>query len=383
MTTGSGLMKTTVFGAGGRRSRPNVEPGLKIRARELRADVAEALGVPTDVLLPMNPTVEYAPEMMANLARMCVARGQLIDDENTRCSLYVLALDLEQLSLEMHQDDLASSTRRLSECAEGLTRLRSLPTSYDLLDAACQEIASRCDFGRTVMSRVESGTWLPTTGFFADEDPSWFDDWVGEGIALHGSTPEARILTERMPAAVYDTGSAEVHREIIVESGQSTSYVVAPLVSAGQVVGFLHADHFPTERQVDDQDRDVLWAFAEGFTRMHERRVLMDRLEQQVTQVEKALGSALQAIGSDDHAVASGGAHTGAALASIDSLSALTAREMEVLQLIVAGASNREIAGTLVIALDTVKSHVKQILRKLGVTNRAQIIACAAGTAVA
>jgi DNA-binding NarL/FixJ family response regulator len=48
---------------------------------------------------------------------------------------------------------------------------------------------------------------------------------------------------------------------------------------------------------------------------------------------------------------------------------------------IVSGATNRAIASRLVIAEDTVKSHVKQILRKLGVTNRAQAIARAAGTA--
>lgn len=373
----------TVFDAGAQRVRQSIAPSLKMRARQLRADVAEALAVPTDVLLPLDLSVEYAPQTMADLARTCVARGQLIEDEEARRVLFVLALDLQQLSLEMHQDDLASSTRRLSECAEGLSRLRTLPTAHDLLEAACQEFARRCDFGRTVLSRVETGTWLPTTGYFAEDDASWFDDWVGEGIALHGSTPEARILTERMPAAVYDTGSADVHREIIVESGQSSSYVVAPLVSAGQVVGFLHADHFPSRRQVDDRDRDVLWAFAEGFTRIHERRVLMDRLAQQVTQVERVLGSALKGIGHDGDGAGGEDGHAPAALAGLESLSVLTAREIDVLQLIVAGASNREIAATLVIALDTVKSHVKQILRKLGVTNRAQIIACAAGTAVA
>lgn len=38
------------------------------------------------------------------------------------------------------------------------------------------------------------------------------------------------------------------------------------------------------------------------------------------------------------------------------------------------------ITARLFIAQDAVKSHVKQIFRKLGVANRAQVIACAAGT---
>ncbi len=50
--------------------------------------------------------------------------------------------------------------------------------------------------------------------------------------------------------------------------------------------------------------------------------------------------------------------------ALIDSLSA---REREVLQLMVRGLSRREIASTLYISLNTVRTHVKAILAKLGV----------------
>jgi len=50
----------------------------------------------------------------------------------------------------------------------------------------------------------------------------------------------------------------------------------------------------------------------------------------------------------------------------------LSAREMEVLALLAAGASNQEIAAHLVITLNTAKRHVKHILAKLAVTNRVQ-----------
>jgi DNA-binding NarL/FixJ family response regulator len=53
----------------------------------------------------------------------------------------------------------------------------------------------------------------------------------------------------------------------------------------------------------------------------------------------------------------------------------LTPREREVLSLIVSGQSNGAIAGRLVISEGTVKSHVKQILRKLGAVNRSEAIA--------
>jgi LuxR family transcriptional regulator, maltose regulon positive regulatory protein len=53
----------------------------------------------------------------------------------------------------------------------------------------------------------------------------------------------------------------------------------------------------------------------------------------------------------------------------------LTAREVEVLLLMAQGASNRQIAGQLVIAEATVKSHVTSILRKLNVTSRTRAAA--------
>jgi LuxR family transcriptional regulator, maltose regulon positive regulatory protein len=53
----------------------------------------------------------------------------------------------------------------------------------------------------------------------------------------------------------------------------------------------------------------------------------------------------------------------------------LTRREQEVLRLLVAGASNQEIASQLVISLATVKKHVSNLLGKLGVDSRTQAIA--------
>jgi len=56
---------------------------------------------------------------------------------------------------------------------------------------------------------------------------------------------------------------------------------------------------------------------------------------------------------------------------------ALTAREVDVLRLIVAGHSNREIAALLYISEGTVKTHVNHILMKLGVSDRTQAVTTA------
>jgi LuxR family transcriptional regulator, maltose regulon positive regulatory protein len=53
----------------------------------------------------------------------------------------------------------------------------------------------------------------------------------------------------------------------------------------------------------------------------------------------------------------------------------LSPRELEVLRLIIDGATNKEIADELVLTVNTVKRHISNIFDKLQVSNRAQAIA--------
>ena len=55
----------------------------------------------------------------------------------------------------------------------------------------------------------------------------------------------------------------------------------------------------------------------------------------------------------------------------------LSAREIELLEALATGASNRELAATLFISQATVKTHLVHIYDKLGVTNRTAAIAAA------
>jgi DNA-binding NarL/FixJ family response regulator len=99
------------------------------------------------------------------------------------------------------------------------------------------------------------------------------------------------------------------------------------------------------------------------------------------------LGQACRALGDDDTATleleAAGAAFArlgavpdAAVVASLTRLGAsrdtygLTQRELEVLRLVAAGKSNRQIASTLVVSEHTVARHVQNILAKLRVSSR-------------
>ncbi|GEE01848.1 DNA-binding response regulator [Gordonia spumicola] len=56
---------------------------------------------------------------------------------------------------------------------------------------------------------------------------------------------------------------------------------------------------------------------------------------------------------------------------------ALTGRELEIVQQLAAGGTNREIARRLVISEATVKSHLVHVFDKLGVNSRTKVIAAA------
>lgn len=66
----------------------------------------------------------------------------------------------------------------------------------------------------------------------------------------------------------------------------------------------------------------------------------------------------------------------GAALLRPAETHQLTRRELQVMDLIAEGCSNKEIAVRLGIAIHTVKTHVHNLLLKLGLRTRLEVAAC-------
>ena len=79
----------------------------------------------------------------------------------------------------------------------------------------------------------------------------------------------------------------------------------------------------------------------------------------------------LRAFGGKEVAEAAGRSTAQAVLGLVEQL---TARELEVLALLAAGAPNPRIARELVVTLDTVKKHVSHLLGKLGAANRTEAV---------
>ena len=356
------------------------------RLRELRQRVAAT--VRDAVTLPV---VEWdvpsqSAEIVSVLTHACIDEMRVDSSADVRRAqeLCDLILDLQHLAMDWYLHGTAMRGQRLADCAAGLSRLRGIPGSHALIDNACNELVLRCGFHRAVLSKVEGHGWKPLMMHtrLDEQTPSWFADWTGQTVPLVADTPEAEMLSRRRPSLVYDTASAPVYRPLIVQAGQSRSYVVAPLMLGKDVIGFLHTDHHPQARRVDEADRDVLWAFADGFGHLYERAVLLERLQAQRDDVRELFFGAMDRI--DELCEADIDATRRVQVDNEDGQvrcgrqpMGLTEREADVFELMVTGASNQEIAQRLVITEGTVKSHVKHILRKYGAVNRAQAIAWA------
>lgn len=301
-----------------------------------------------------------------------------------------LSVALEARDLSVLCDELAAAERvaREAAVAHALHELRAVGDANALLDRACEVLVAHCGFERAMLSRTDGERWLPWKACFAGDDgfeQRFVTELQQARIDLADAPLERSVVDGMRPAIVLDAaGDGRTHKPI-VELGLTQSYVVAPIIPAGRVVGFFHGDHHPSTRPVDEDDRDALWAFAEGFGRLYERAVLVERLADQRRHIEQAFESARQTFATldlvDMRLVDVDGDPLDATAplpppAFNEAVRALmTEREREVLDLLVRGMGNREIAERLVLQVGTVKTHVKAILRKVGAANRAEVIA--------
>jgi len=278
------------------------------------------------------------------------------------------------------------SGSRRGDVDRSLALLRQVDDQDALLESVCESAAAACGFDRVMLSRIEGQLWRPWRSYsrtIGDVERT-FRNWIENMplIRLDTVLAESALVIDRLPVLVHDVRSAGRVHGPMVRAAALTSYVAAPIVAGDRVIGLLHADF--VARDVEPADRDLLWAFATGFGQVFERAVLLARIREQRIQVQhlmQTVAGVLDEIASAEVELARRGQTditTNPSAPAVEQQAfhtTLTSREEEVLALMATGATNDRIAERLVIATGTVKSHVKQILRKLEVDNRAEAIA--------
>jgi DNA-binding CsgD family transcriptional regulator/GAF domain-containing protein len=333
-------------------------------------------------------SMTIAAKMLAGISSTALTRVEQLDKRDRTRARRLASITLRALELadSVHNRIAFQRRQTYTRMREGLDRLRRVANSTPLLDRVCHEVVETCGFSRAVLARVEQGDWVPWMAYFPD-DPELerrYVDWMNQRRFPAGAL--GGELWRLRPVLVRDALSDPRAFRSSIELSKTPSYVAAPITPAGRMVGVLYADRYPTGRAVDELDRDMLWAFAEDFGRIYERVVLIERMRAQHAQINKAFDFAESMMTSLANAEIElsrtpegrmpGGDEpelgTLTAPASVEEL--LTAREAEVLAMMVRGASNADIAERLIIKEGTVKSHVKHILRKLDAVNRAEAI---------
>ncbi len=201
--------------------------------------------------------------------------------------------------------------------------------------------------------------------------------WTSSGarpIVLEYPLIEAETARRQAVTAVYVATAGSRTPPRLADVLGWDAYVVGSLVVDGHVVGLLHADAHHSGRALDDLDVEVVARFGEGLAAAFERAVLRDTLQRHRTELQAAvqwMSGRLSQLAQS----AAGASRSQATVGRQPALDALTPRELEVLRLMARGRTNLAIANALVVREGTIKYHVKNILRKLGASSRADAVA--------
>ncbi len=337
---------------------------------------------------PASPTSAVRAELDDELADLEERLGRLTATAAPELQAAVRALtDLHERRDRAADAQLRDRLEVLARVHTALAHLRRMSSAEAMIAAAPQQACEACGFDRAVLYRVR-GKELLAEAFWVNGDP----EAAARLLAFSREHPailasrvlETEMVRRRRPMAIQQVvGNPRVFAEL-ADAYDTHSYVAAPIMPEGRVIGFIHADHRLKPRRVDEFDRDSLWAFAEGFGFAVERAQLTDRLRAQGQELRRLLqrteavvaeylDAEVELVSGDSEGTAASRATT-AILPTVDREipGDLSKRELEVLALLGSGASNARIAARLVITEDTAKSHVKRILRKLGAANRVE-----------
>jgi DNA-binding CsgD family transcriptional regulator/GAF domain-containing protein len=267
---------------------------------------------------------------------------------------------------------------------EAVGSLRHVADVDGLAERAVAAACAGVGLDRAMLFRVD-GSRLVAEAVHVARDPEGAQRLLREAreqpFPLQHAQVETEIVRRRLPRLVRvpqgDPGTG------LVRFARSPAFVLAPVMPEGRVIGLLYGDRAAGGGELDALDLDLLWMLSEGVGHVLQSILLRERLEAQRAQLQRMMSAAADAMRAACTAEIALGtpasSDTVVALRPgrppVDRLQALlTRRELEVLELVADGETNAGIADRLVIAEGTVKSHVKSLLRKLHVANRAEAV---------
>jgi DNA-binding CsgD family transcriptional regulator len=355
------------------------------------AEALRSAGSVLDDQIVPSGIERLAPEDVEQLIDTTLRRlTELVSRERPNgrtAELAMSALRLSEIRREFTADAYGRRLNGLCQVQHALARLRAIQSTEEMIAQAPKILCEYTDFSTVALLRLDEDRLVPAS-MWDSRDENVLEKvrafLVENPVVLETGLLESEMLRRRMPILVHDAyNDRRVASEIFKVTGVR-SYVAAPILPQGRVIGFLHAAR-PTA--VDIIDRDLLWNFAEGYGYALARTMLLERLSDQSAlfrDLVHATDNLLEQLRETDLQIIDGsaastrvyrsnrGSHVIASRSPIYDI--LTRREIEVVELMAHGDTNKQIAARMIVSEGTVKSHVHTILRKLKAANRAEAV---------
>jgi DNA-binding CsgD family transcriptional regulator len=281
-------------------------------------------------------------------------------------------VELRALEREIAEVEYVRRSDALERVREAIRHLGELGSPQGILDRAAAELGTSSQLDRVLISEVEDGILRPRSMWSRDGTPITLAELEQPPLRLEYPMIEEEVVRRQSAELVIVANARSRAPARLARVLGWDHYVVAALTVDGTTAGLLHADATDSGRVLDELDREVVALYCEGLAGVFERAVLRETLRRHRSELRSAvqwMSGRLTRLAAEDAALP---AATGPTAST--NLETLTKRELDVLRLMARGQTNRGIADALLVREGTVKYHVKNVLRKLGATSRADAV---------